>query len=139
VTLEPWGSSELPLLERLMGDARMTEHLGGPERLDKLRERQVRYERLDQGDRMFKVVDVESGTGVGSVGFWTKEWRDEQVFERAKHDDQHRFMHAFPNVDNTPSNAICRHLGFELLAACEFEFRKGRFMTCSNWRLDLRA
>jgi hypothetical protein len=30
VTLEPWGSGDLPLLERLMGDPRMTEHLGGP-------------------------------------------------------------------------------------------------------------
>jgi hypothetical protein len=31
VALEPWGSGDLPLLERLMGDARVTEHLGGPE------------------------------------------------------------------------------------------------------------
>jgi RimJ/RimL family protein N-acetyltransferase len=63
-----------------MGDPRMTEHLGGPESPDK-RERQGRYERLEGGDRMFKMVDVASGTGVGSVGFWTKEWRDEQVYE----------------------------------------------------------
>lgn len=163
MTLEPWGSSDLPLLERLMGDPRMTEHLGGPEGSDNLRERQARYECLDQGDRMFKVVDVESGTGVGSVGFWTKEWRDEQVYEigwmvvtdfqgrgiaraataqaigRAKDDDQHRFMHAFPSVDNAPSNALCRKLGFEPLGACRFEFPKGHVMTCNDWRLDLRA
>ncbi|HWC44615.1 MAG TPA: GNAT family N-acetyltransferase, partial [Casimicrobiaceae bacterium] len=44
-----------------------------------------------------------------------------------------------PNVDNAPSNAICRKLGFELLEACEFEFPKGHFMTCNDWRLDLRA
>ena len=160
VTLEPWGSGDLPLLERLMGDPRMTEHLGGPESPDKLRERQGRYERLEGGDRMFKIVDVASGAGVGSVGFWTKEWRDEQVYEvgwmvvpefqgrgiavaataqaieLAKRDDKHRFMHAFPNVDNAPSNAICRKLGFELLEACEFEFPKGHFMTCNDWRLD---
>ena len=71
----------MPLLERLMGDPRMTEHLGGPESPDKLRERQGRYERLGGGDRMFKIVDLEIGAGVGSVGFWTKEWRDEQVYE----------------------------------------------------------
>jgi pyruvate/2-oxoglutarate dehydrogenase complex dihydrolipoamide dehydrogenase (E3) component len=35
VTLEPWGSGDLPLLERLMGDPRMTEHLGGPESPEK--------------------------------------------------------------------------------------------------------
>jgi hypothetical protein len=38
-----------------------------------------------------------------------------QAIELAKHDDKHRFMHAFPNIDNAPSNAICRKLGFELL------------------------
>jgi RimJ/RimL family protein N-acetyltransferase len=163
VTLEPWGSGDLPLLERLMGDPRMTEHLGGPESADKLRQRQDRYERLDGGDRMLKIVDKASGGGVGSVGFWTKEWRDELVYEvgwmvvpefqgrgiavaatsqavaLAKRDDQHRFMHAFPNVDNAASNAICRKLGFELLEACEFEFPKGHFMSCNDWRLDLRA
>ncbi len=163
VTLEPWGSGDLPLLERLMGDPGMTEHLGGPENPDKLRERQRRYERLEGRDRMLRIVDVASGAGVGSVGFWTREWRDEQVYEigwmvvpefqgrgvaaaataraiaLARRDDQHRFMHAFPHVDNGPSNAICRKLGFELLEACQFEFPKGHFMSCNDWRLDLRA
>jgi RimJ/RimL family protein N-acetyltransferase len=163
VTLEPRGSGDLPLVERLMGDPRMTEHLGGPESPDKLHERQRRYERLDGGDRMFKIVDVGSGAGVGSVGFWAKEWREESVYEvgwmvvpefqgrgiaaaataqaieLAKLDDRHRFMHAFPNVDNAASNAICRKLGFEMLGHYEFEFPKGHFMTCNDWRLDLRA
>jgi RimJ/RimL family protein N-acetyltransferase len=163
VTLEPWGSDDVPLLQRLMGDPHMTEHLGGPESPEKLRERQARYERLDGAGRMFKIVDRASGAGAGSVGFWTKEWREGQVYETgwmvvpefqgrgvavaataqaielAKRDAEHRFMHAFPNVDNAPSNAICRKLGFELLGACEFEFPKGHFMTCNDWRLDLRA
>jgi len=163
VTLEPWGSGDLPLLERLMGDPRMTEHLGGPESPAKLSERQGRYENLEGGDRMFKIVDRGSGAGVGSVGFWTKEWRGEpvyevgwmvvpefqgrgiavtatgQVIELARSADEHRFMHAFPSVDNAPSNAICRKLGFELLEACEFEFPKQHFMTCNDWRLDLHA
>jgi RimJ/RimL family protein N-acetyltransferase len=81
VTLQPWGSGDLPLLERLMGDPGMTGHLGGPESPDKLRERQARYERLEGGDRMLKIVDGASGAGVGSVGFWTREWRNEQVYE----------------------------------------------------------
>ena len=161
--LEPWGSGDLPLLERLMGDPRMTEHLGGPERPDKLRDRQGRYQRLEGSDRMFKIVDVASGVGVGSVGFWTKQWRDEQVFEvgwmvvpefqgrgiavaatakaieLAKQDDKHRFMHAFPNVDNAPSNAICRKLGFTLLGPTDFEFPPGHLLRCNDWRLDLFA
>ena len=161
VTLEPWGSDDLPLLERLMGDPRMTEHLGGPEKPEKMLERQGRYESLEDGERMFKIVDAASGAGVGSVGYWTREWRDERVYElgwmvvpefqgrgiavaataqaveRAKRDDKHRFMHAFPSVDNAPSNAICRKLGFKLLEACQFEFPKGHFMTCNDWRLHL--
>ena len=163
MTLEAWGSGDLPLLERLMGDPRMTEHLGGPESAEKLRERQEEYEQLEGGDRMFRIVDLATGDGVGSVGFWTKDWRGGQVYEvgwmvvpefqgrgiagaataqaidLARHDDMHRFMHAFPNVDNAPSNAICRKLGFELLEACEFEFPEGHWMTCNDWRLDLRA
>ena len=161
VTLEPWGSDDLPLLERLMGDPRMTEHLGGPEKPEKMRERQGRYESLEDGERMFKIVDAASGAGVGSVGYWTKEWRDEQVseigwmvvpefqgrgiavaataqaIERAKRDDKHRLMHAFPSVDNAPSNALCRKLGFQLLEACQFEFPKGHLMTCNDWQLHL--
>jgi RimJ/RimL family protein N-acetyltransferase len=163
VRLEVWGRGDLPLLERLMGDPRMTEHLGGPESADKLRERQGRYERRERGDQMFKIVDVATGAGVGSVGFWAKEWRDAQVYEvgwmvvpefqgrgiaaaataqaieLARRDDKHRFMHAFPNIENAASNAICRKLGFESLGPCEFEFPKGHLMTCNDWRLDLRA
>jgi RimJ/RimL family protein N-acetyltransferase len=163
VILVPWGSGDLPLLERLMGDPDMTGRLGGPESPDSLRERQGRYERLEGGDRMFKIVDVASGADAGSVGFWTKKWRDEQVYEIgwmvvpelqrrgiavaatrqaieiAKFDDGHHYMHAFPNVDNAPSNAICRRLGFDLLEACEFEFPKGHLMACNNWRLGLGA
>ncbi len=161
--LEPWGSGDLPLLERLLGDPRMTEHLGGPETPDQLRERQDRYERLEGGNRMFKIVEVASGAGVGSVGYWLKEWRDQQVYEvgwmvvpefqgrgiavtatgqaieLAKDDDMYRFMHAFPNVENAASNAICRKLGFELLEALEFEYPEGHLMTCNDWRLDLRG
>ena len=161
VTLEPWGSGDLRLLERLMGDPLMTAHLRGPESPDRLRERQGRYEHLADGDRMFKIVEAASGASVGSVGFWTKEWREEQIYEvgwmvvpefqgrgiavaataqaieLARRADNHRFMHAFPNLDNAPSNAICRKLGFELVEACQFEFPKGHFMTCNDWCLDL--
>ena len=48
-----------------------------------------------------------------------------QAIEAARGDDELRFMHAFPNVRNAPSNAICGRLGFELLGACEFESPKG--------------
>jgi RimJ/RimL family protein N-acetyltransferase len=44
-----------------------------------------------------------------------------------------------PSVDNAPSNALCRKLGFTLLGPHEFEYPKGSWMQCNDWRLDLFA
>ena len=165
VRLEPWGEGDLPLLEKLLGDPAMTMHLGGPESAKKLAERQAKYEGLsDSGTgRMFKIVDEETGEAVGSVGYWDKTWREQEVYETgwsvlpefqgrgiaveatkqvielAKSDGKHRYLHAFPSVENAPSNAICRKLGFTLLQAHEFEYPSGtgNFMQCNDWRLDL--
>jgi RimJ/RimL family protein N-acetyltransferase len=165
--IEPWGAEDFPLLERLLGDPAMTEHLGGPESPEKLRERQTRYETLsgmDEGEgQMFKVVDVASGDAVGSVGYWERDWGDErvyetgwsvlpefqgrgiatiataQVIEEARWQRKHRYLHAFPSVDNAASNAICRKLGFTLLRVEEYEYPKdsGNVMRCNDWRLEL--
>jgi len=139
----------------------MMSHLGGAESPEKIAKRQAEY--VQPGSRQFKIVDESSGDGAGWVGYWDREWQGAAVYEigwmvvpefqgrgiaaaataqaveRAKRDDKHRFMHAFPSVDNAPSNAICRKLGFELLEVCEFEFPKGHFMTCNDWRIDLFA
>jgi RimJ/RimL family protein N-acetyltransferase len=165
VRLEPWGEGDLPLLEKTMGDPAMTEHLGGQESTEKLADRQGRYERLAKSGkgRMFKIVDETTGEAAGSVGYWDKEWRGEEVYEigwavlpafqgrgvaseatalavdAARSDGKHRFVHAFPSVENGPSNAICRKLGFTLLEETEFEYPKGSFMQCNDWRLDLEA
>jgi RimJ/RimL family protein N-acetyltransferase len=160
VRLEPWGTDDLELVRRLMGDPAMTEHLGGPESEEKLLDRQRRYER-EAG--MFKIVDEETGEAAGSVGYWEKEWRGGTVYETgwsvlpefqgrglavagtrlaieaARAERKHRYLHAFPAVENAPSNAICRKLGFELLGDSEFEYPKGHFMRCNDWRLDLYA
>jgi RimJ/RimL family protein N-acetyltransferase len=145
-----------------MGDPAMTEHLGGPESEQKLVERQARYERLDpRRGYMFKIVDEESGEPAGSVGYWDKEWRGETVYETgwsvlpefqgrgiavaatrlvieaARAEGRHSQLFAYPSVDNAPSNAICRKLGFELLGECDFEFPPGHQMRCNEWRLDL--
>ena len=165
VRLEPWGKDDLPLLEKTLGVPEMTEHLGGPESPEKLAERQGKYERLaDSGTgRMFKIVDEDTGEAVGTVGYWDKTWRDEEVYEtgwavlpafqgrgiaveatsqaiaRAKSDGKHRYLHAFPSVENGASNGICRKLGFTLIEAHEFEYPPGNIMLCNDWQLDLRA
>jgi RimJ/RimL family protein N-acetyltransferase len=165
VRLEPWGEGDLPLLEKTVGDPEMMVYLGGAESAEKMAERQVKFEGLaDSGTgRMFKIVDEDTGEPVGSVGYWDKDWRDQEVYEtgwsvlpafqgrgiaveattqaiaRAKSDGKHRYLHAFPAVENAPSNAICRKLGFTLLGAQEFEYPPGNFMQCNDWRLDLHA
>jgi RimJ/RimL family protein N-acetyltransferase len=48
-------------------------------------------------------------------------------------------MHAFPSVSNPSSNAICRKLGFTLLAEVDFEYPLGNQLRCNDWPLDLGA
>ena len=114
---------------------------------------------------MFKIVDGESGEGVGSVGYWERELPEMTVYEtgwsvlpdfqgrgiatvataqcieQAAAQRKHKYLHAYPGVENHASNAICRKLGFELLGAFEFEYPKGsgNIMSCNDWRLDLFA
>jgi len=162
VRLEPWGEADLPLLQQLLGDPRMTEHLGGPESPEKIAERHTRYLEAESG--LFKVVDEETGDGAGWVGYWPRSWRDDEVYEigwsvlpafqgrgiagaataqaieRARAEQKHRFVHAFPSVENAASNAICRKLGFTLVEeAIEFEYPKGSQLICNDWRFDLLA
>ncbi|HEV2013138.1 MAG TPA: GNAT family N-acetyltransferase [Candidatus Dormibacteraeota bacterium] len=165
VRIEPWGADDLSLLQKLVGDRAMMEHLGGPESPEKIAERHTRYQRVGAAGtgRMFKIVDEESGEGAGSVGYWDRSWHSEQVYEigwavipafqgrgmaaaatlqaiaMARSEKTHRFVHAFPSVDNPPSNAICRKLGFTLIGECDFEYPPGSVMRCNDWRLDLMA
>jgi RimJ/RimL family protein N-acetyltransferase len=161
VRIEPWSEGDLPLLERLLGDPRMMDHLGGPESPEQIRDRHARYLAGAERDPQFKVV--VDGEGAGWVGYWEREWRGEEVYEtgwsvlpgfqgrglaagatalaldHARAAGRRRFVHAFPSVGNAPSNAICRRLGFTLLGERDFEFPPGSTMRCNDWRLDLRA
>jgi RimJ/RimL family protein N-acetyltransferase len=161
VRLEHWGEGDLPLVEQLVGDPRMMEHLGGPESPEKILERHARYLAAESA---FKIVDEENDVPVGWVGYWEHQWSDHLdvyeigwavlpeaqgrgiatagtalAIELARNERKHRYVHAYPAVDNGPSNAICRKLGFELLGESEVEYPKGHFMRCNDWRLDLEA
>ena len=59
------------------------------------------------------------------------------VIGEARRQRRHRYLHAFPSVENAPSNAICRKLGFELMGEFDFEYPPGRPMRCNDWRLEL--
>ncbi len=111
---------------------------------------------------VFKAILEPEGVDVGGVNFWDREWKGEQVYEIgwgvvpefqgrgiasaavaqavdiARATKRRPAIHAFPNVDNGPSNGICRKLGFELLGEMQFEYPKGHWMQCNDWSLSLR-
>ena len=163
VALRTWSASDHALLKRLMGDPQMTDHLGGPETPEKIRERHERYTAIGNSGtgEMFVIAVGPGGDGAGSVGYWEKDWQGETVWEtgwsvlpefqghgiatratalvvaRAMAAGKHRSIHAFPSVDNGPSNAVCRKVGFKLLGEFEFEYPKGNQLRCNDWFLDL--
>jgi RimJ/RimL family protein N-acetyltransferase len=162
VRLEPWASDDLGLLSRLLGDPAMTAHLGGPETPGKITERHARFLTGAPGEQMFRIT-VEPGDGAGSIGYWEREWRGERIYETgwfvlpelqgrgiaqeatrlviaaAASECRNRWLHAFPSVDNAPSNAICSRLGFELVEEVDFEYPPGSRMRCNDWRIALTA
>jgi RimJ/RimL family protein N-acetyltransferase len=161
VRLEPWSEDDLDLLRRT-NTPEMTKHLGGPETEARLIDRHRRYLEIGDTGRVFRVVLDPGGEVAGSVMYWEREWRGSTVWEMgwavlpefqgrgiagaatlaavaaARAERRHRYVHAFPSVDNPGSNAICRKAGFELLAVIDFEFR-GSVLRCNDWRLDLAA
>ncbi|MFL5734105.1 MAG: GNAT family N-acetyltransferase [Chloroflexia bacterium] len=163
IELRPWSDGDLPLLERLLGDPAMMMHLGGPETPEQIRKRHERYCLLGESGsgQMFVIVSGSDRHAVGSIGYWETEWRGHPVWEtgwfvlpeyqgqgfagrattavaeQAHAVGKHRFLHAFPSVDNKSSNAICQKAGFILEGEVDFEYPKGNFMRCKNWYLDL--
>jgi RimJ/RimL family protein N-acetyltransferase len=114
------------------------------------------------GAYVFKVILEPDGNSVGGVNFWEREWRDEDVYEMgwgvlpeyqgrgiasaavtqaielARALRRRDTVHAFPSADNGPSNAICRKAGFEFVGEVPFEYPKGHWMRCNDWRITLR-
>ncbi len=160
VDLRPWSAEDYPLLERVMGDPSMMEHLGGPETLEKIRVRHQRY--LANGPaHMFVIILGSERLAAGTIGYWERQWQGQAVWEtgwsvlpefqgqgvatkatlalveQARLDKKHRYLHAFPSVDNGASNAICRKAGFTFQGEANFEYPVGHVMRCNDWQLDL--
>ncbi|MEV6989902.1 GNAT family protein [Streptomyces sp. NPDC093228] len=159
VRLEPWAEGDFWLLRRT-NSAEMTEHLGGPETEEQLEVRHRRYLTPGAG-RMYRVVLAQTGETVGSTGFWERTWRDttvwetgwgvlpefrgrglaaraaREIVEAARDSGTHRYLHAFPDVGNDASNAVCRRVGFDLLGPVAVEYPKGHWITSNDWRIDL--
>ncbi|THA29886.1 N-acetyltransferase [Streptomyces sp. A1277] len=164
VRIEPWSDGDLDLLRRANAPELM-DHLGGPESEDQLLGRHARYvalsaDRTGRG-RMFRIALTGEAEAVGTIGFWERTWRDQEVYEtgwtvlpefqgrgiasaatravaaRARAARKHRYVHAYPSVANGPSNGVCRAAGFTLLGECEIEYPPGHPLRANDWRLDL--
>jgi len=164
VALRPWAEGDLPLLLRLLGEPEMMEHLGGPESPRAIAARHRRYMTADPATNgLFAIVAGPAAEPVGWVGFWEAEVRGETVWEcgwsvlpeaqgrgvatqaatlliaEVRGRRRHRWLHAFPSVDNAASNALCSKVGFECLGVTEVEYPKGHLMRSNDWRYDLPA
>ncbi|WP_223182771.1 MULTISPECIES: GNAT family N-acetyltransferase [unclassified Streptomyces] len=157
--LEPWSDADLKILYR-QNTPEMTEHLGGPEAEHAVIGRHHRYLHFKKGEMLtVRLGDVP----IGSIGYWEREWNGEDVYEtgysilpefggkgyaaealrlvakRAATRGTRRYLHAFPHVDHTASNAVSRKAGFELAGTASFEYPRGVWLPSNDWRLDLSA
>ncbi|MEU6922108.1 GNAT family protein [Streptomyces sp. NPDC046631] len=164
VRIEAWSDTDLELLRRANAPELM-DHLGGPESEEQLIARHGRYvalsaDRTGRG-RMFRIALTDGDEAVGTIGFWERTWQGQEVYEtgwavlpeyqglgiataattavaeQARSARKHRFLHAYPSVDNGASNAVCRKAGFTLIGTCDFEYPPGHALLTNDWRLDL--
>jgi RimJ/RimL family protein N-acetyltransferase len=156
VTLRPWAEHDRSLLHRLLGEAAMMVHVGGPETGEQIDARHARYLAEPPG-RLFAITVGDEGLAVGWVGYWEATWQGEAIWEmgwhvlpefqgrgvasaatalaldRAAAERLHDTVHAFPSTANTGSNAVCRKAGFAPRGEVDVEYPKGRVMRANDW------
>ena len=158
IAIEKYSEKDSTLLKKLLGDPIMMEHLGGPEKEDKIEERHLKYLNLSG---CYTILYGHEKIAAGWIGYWAREWNNEtiwetgwnvlpqfqrkgiatlatkMVLEKIKEEKDYRDIHAFPAIDNPPSNAICRKAGFTLVGEVEIEYPKGNLMKCNDWKYEL--
>lgn len=162
IELRPWADDDLATLQR-SNTAEMTEYLGGPESAEALVARHERYLRLGRegAAHLFRIVTTAHPEGIGSIGYWRREFHGEAVLEcgwavetahqgrgyatvallaliaAARAAGETGQLWAYPHVVNEASNAICRKAGFRLDGQEEFEYPPGHWERSNCWVLEL--
>jgi RimJ/RimL family protein N-acetyltransferase len=164
VSIRPYSEGDLWVLQRTLGDPSQMRYLGGPENEEKLRDRHKKFVALSADPStgcMFVITVGSERTSAGTVGYWEKNWDGQKVWETGWNVltefqglgiataatrlviEQltrlriHRYLFAYPSVDNDSSNAICRKLGFTLTGDRDFEYPPGNVLHCNIWQLEL--
>ncbi|KJL33538.1 GNAT family N-acetyltransferase [Microbacterium azadirachtae] len=158
VALRPWQPEDRPLLDRF-NTPEMTAHLVGPETPEELEKRHRRYLSMEGPGGMLVICDGD--VAVGSIGYWENDEDPDAVIwetgwsvlpeqqgrgyagqallhllDIVRADGRHSEIHAYPAVDNAPSNALCRRAGFALRSTRAFPFR-GEEILSNDWALVL--
>ncbi len=166
ISIRPYASGDMWVLERTLGASSEMEHLNGPEGREQIRKRHTRYLAMSADPRAGCMYTIQVGAAAaGNVGFWETHWEGEEVWETgwfvlpefqgrgvATHAMKmliqvvgkrpiHRYLVAFPSTDNGPSNAVARKLGFERVKEIDLEYppKSGKFLHNNVWRFTLRA
>jgi RimJ/RimL family protein N-acetyltransferase len=162
VSIRPYAEGDMWILERTLGDPKQMVHLNGPESQEKIRERHMKYVKMSADQRTGCMFTVMVGTApAGHVGYWETEWDGQKVWETGwfvlpefqgrgvateamrqligvlNKLQGHRFLMAFPAVDNHTSNAVPRKLGFTLVKEIDFEYphESSKFLRTNVWQL----
>lgn len=166
LSIRPYAEGDLWVLERTIGNPSQMVYLNGPESAEKLRERHKKFLAMSADSHLGCMYTVTIGpekAPVGNVGYWETEWDGQKGWETGwfvlpefqgkgiattatrmlvNHVAKlsHKFLFAYPFMNNVPSNAICRKLGFVLTAEMDSEYppKSGSFLRCNIWRLDLK-
>ena len=166
VSIRPYSEGDMWVLERTLGEPSQMVYLNGRESPEKIRDRHRKYVALSEDPRTGCMFTIMSGSDVvGNVGYWESGWDGEEAWEtgwfvlpelqgrgiataatrlivqRVAGLRKYRYLYAFPSVDNRPSNAICRKLGFDLVGETSSEYppKSGLTLRVNIWRLDLQV
>ena len=159
VALTRWHPEDLPVLERA-NTPEMTRFLGGTETPEKLLQRHENYLRYwESGHAHMFRIDVD-GVPAGTIGWWRMEHNGRPAYETGwgvepewqgrgiarmalrqliadvRADGERDLLVAYPGVDNSPSNALCRGAGFAHTGTETAPWRGGE-LTFNIWELDM--
>ncbi|HUK80281.1 MAG TPA: GNAT family protein [Nitrososphaerales archaeon] len=166
LSIRPYAEGDMWVLEKTLGDPTQMVHLNGPESSEKLQKRHKLFLAMSADQKagcMYTVTMGPENAPVGNVGYWEADQDGQKGWETgwfvlpefqgkgiataairmlvskvAKLD--RRYIFAYPSVDNAPSNAICRKLGFVLTEEVDSEYPpgSGKALRVNIWRLDLK-